>query len=95
MDIRCKHCGEPIDTFEFHSADTGKWQSWINQFKKIGCPVVDVLFDTGKFADLKGLKPCHRKPVLSPEGLETVAILTDLLGDDTDGLSTMLDDHIG
>lgn len=93
MDIRCRFCGEPIDTDEFHNG-TGNWSELVALFKQFGCPVADRV-DEGMSADevrLEVTKKCGRKPCVSVQQLDAINVLTHLSGDDIDGLAAGLDD---
>jgi len=93
MDIRCRFCGEPIDTDEFHNG-TDSWRELINQFKKFGCPVAELAIQ-GMSADevkLEVKQRCQHRPCVSEQQLDAINILTHLNGDDIDGLAANLDD---
>ena len=93
MDIRCRFCGEPIDTDEFHNG-TDSWSELIALFKKYGCPVADRVVE-GMSADevtLEVTKRCGHKPCVSEQQLDAINVLTMLNGDDIDGLAANLDD---
>ena len=91
MDIRCRHCGEPHDTYEFHDAEIGSWQQWVNAFHQHGCGAADAMFDGLRPRDSK---PCVCKPVIDPNDIEAIQELTDLLGDDPDGLCVAIEDYM-
>ena len=91
MDILCKHCGEPVDADEFHEAERGTWRAWVAAFQRYGCGAVDALFDGGAPGD--SVK-CNAAPVLSPEALEAVELIGEMLGDDIDGAACMMADHV-
>ena len=93
MDIRCRHCGEPIDTDEFHNG-TDSYRELTSLFRKFGCPVADLAVE-GMSADegsLEVTKACRRKPCVSEQMLDAIDILTHLNGDDIDGLAANLED---
>lgn len=93
MDIRCRFCGEPIDTYEFHNG-TDSWYELVRLFKQFGCPVAEKVVE-GMSADevrLEVTTPCTRKPCVSEDGLLAIQVLTELNGDDIDGLAANLDD---
>ena len=93
MDIRCRFCGEPIDTDEFHNG-TDSWSELTSLFRKYGCPVADRALE-GMSADevrLEVTTPCNRRPCVSEDQLQAIQVLTDLNGDDIDGLAANLDD---
>lgn len=92
MDIRCKHCGEPIDTFEFHDHETGAYQDWVNCFKINGCGAVDAMFDGERPQDAT---KCKDAASVGDFELEAIEILQDMLGDDIDGLTSMTEDFFG
>lgn len=37
MDVHCRHCGEPIDTDEFHDAGFPSYEDAAAAFAKFGC----------------------------------------------------------
>jgi len=90
MDIRCKFCGEPIDTDEFHGAERGTWQEWTAAFRQFGCKAVDAMFDGEEPAAVT--QRCSEEPILNDEAMMAVEVFTDLLGDDVDGLASTLED---
>lgn len=80
MDIYCPNCGEPweLDTFHDVAEERGtSWEEAISRFRRDGCVA------TG------WCKPCEPRRTMRGEAM---AILGDLLGDDIDGLASMLDD---
>jgi hypothetical protein len=76
MDIRCPLCAEPWDTDELHDVVNQTYDEAYKCFRKIGCAT----FDT----------PCSKNP--DKFRAEASAVLMDLLGDDVDGVASMLDD---
>jgi hypothetical protein len=87
MDINCRHCGEPWDIYSLHDVwddKTGKrlaYKTASSRFRKYGCPAME-----------GHQRPCSHGPIASPETLDAIGTLTDLLGEDTDGLAAMLED---
>lgn len=85
MDIYCPRCSEPWDTDELHyveDAETGKkltYEQAKNLFRKVGCAAFEgeKAPTCGKSNDLKA---------------EASATLLDLLGDDIDGVASLLED---
>ena len=90
MDIKCKFCGEPMDTDEFHDAENGTWQEWINAFKSFGCTAVNMMFDGDSPSDVK--TRCSSEPCENENTLMGIEILQDMMGDDIDGLAVMTED---
>jgi len=85
MDIFCPKCGEPCDIDYLHEVaeDDGKtFQEVYHQFQKQGCIAV-------------GWKCSEILPQPADGKLskaEAVSALYDLLGDDVDGVASMMDD---
>lgn len=93
MDIRCRFCGEPIDTDEFHNG-TDSYRELTALFRQYGCPVAERAVE-GMSADevkLEVTRPCQHKPCVSGEMLDAINVLTHLNGDDIDGLAANLED---
>lgn len=78
MDIRCRRCGEPWGQDELHDTPDGlSYEEASRLFRTEGCGVV---FDGA---------PCAEA---GTETTEMIGVLTDLLGDDMDGLAADLED---
>lgn len=93
MDIRCRYCGEPIDTDEFHNG-TGQWAELVALFNRYGCPVAQRAVE-GMSADevkLEVTQRCQEKPCVSEANLDAINVLIHLNGDDIDGLAANLED---
>jgi hypothetical protein len=88
MDSRCKFCGEPFDLDEFHENDW-PWDQWVKAFRNFGCGAVDALFDGGIPSESCR---CKNEPLFDDEKLEGIGLINELLGDDTDGACTMIED---
>lgn len=89
MDLLCRHCGEPFDVDEFHNQESGSWQEWVVAFRKNGCGAVDACFDGLTPGESE---PCLESPTVDDVALDRIGILDALLGDDVDGLSSMMQD---
>lgn len=79
MDVYCPTCGEPweIDTFHEVAEETDSTFDLVRQdFRKRGCVAL-------------GMRPC--KPSNDLRALAS-AELMDVLGDDIDGVASLLDD---
>ena len=79
MDVYCPRCAEPCDIDEFHYVDDMTFDQARTTFfdRSKGCGV------------LFGGKPCTPDNSLRAEAS---AALSDILGDDVDGIASMLDD---
>ncbi len=90
MDIYCKHCGEPWDQSELHDmADaTGDYE------KPLAYDDARDLFYAHGCGAFQNHPPtdCNTTPIVPPESLASIYALQYLLGDDTDGLASMLED---
>tara|TARA_R100000329_G_scaffold7340_2_gene8884 strand:- start:728 stop:1003 length:276 start_codon:yes stop_codon:yes gene_type:complete len=89
MDLLCRHCGEPFDVDEFHNQEIGTWKEWVFAFRRNGCGAVNACFDGLTPGESQ---PCLESPIVDDEALDRIGILNALLGDDVDGLSSMMDD---
>ena len=89
MDLLCRHCGEPFDVDEFHNQEIGSWKDWVAAFRRYGCGAVNACFDGLTPGESE---PCLKSPIVDDESLDRIGILNALLGDDVDGLSSMMDD---
>ena len=78
MDIYCLNCGEPWDIFEVNDDKESFSFSEPSTGKITACPSCQ-----GKTVDLSPKQKAK---------LESVAAIADLLGDDVDGLASMLED---
>jgi hypothetical protein len=76
MDIICPRCGEPCDAYELHDAPGG-YDEGRYMFFKYGCGVA-----------FNG-KPCEK---VESEAATASAVLANVLGDDVDGIASMLED---
>ena len=76
MDIYCPLCGEPWDMDELHEVEDTDFDTARKRFRREGCAV---------FAS------SHNKPADS-ETAEKSAVLFDLLGDDIDGIASLMED---
>jgi hypothetical protein len=80
MDIYCGRCGEPWDLDTFHDVaaeQSTTWDAAIAEFRRKGCEA------TGWCG------PCEERRTV--RGDATGALL-DILGDDVDGVASMLED---
>lgn len=81
MDIYCPRCSEPWDVYELHTAVEEGYAADYNdarrQFYSVGC---NALF---------GGTPCRENRTLRSEASLALA---DVLGEDIDGIASMLDD---
>ena len=81
MDIICPRCSEPLDIYELHNMYKGNRKLSFDEAKSIfyknGCGI------------LLNEKQCELNET---EASQASAILNDLLGDDIDGVATMLED---
>lgn len=97
MDIRCRHCGEPIDTHEFHVENpeqNGTWEQWTALFREYGCSVLDAMWSGEPGAHKGKFSKCGSDPILTEQGMEVVEVATELCGDDVDGIASMIDDML-
>lgn len=93
MDLYCKFCREPIDAYEFHDMTVedfnpryhkeidragGDYQAKVFVFKKYGCDALDGYNSNCKPSDK--VDPC-------------IEAVYELLGDDTDGAASILEDY--
>lgn len=93
MDVLCRICGEPWDTYTFHDVAAEQhitYQEATANFRKQGCKAIGW-----------GHSHCKPQQFADPEahdGELTAAqksgILQDLLGDDMDGIAAMTEDMI-
>lgn len=80
MDTYCHRCGEPweIDTFHEVAAELGTtFDKVLALFQQKGCAVITAAGPCENTAGLRG---------------EAVSMLNELLGDDIDGIASMMDD---
>ena len=83
MDIRCRFCGEPFDAYSLH--DAGMTYARASAlWRRYGCGLFDHAWD-GR--ELGACKRSGASPV--------IGMLTDLMGDDIDGLASELEDLAG
>lgn len=93
MDVYCKYCREPWDSYEFHDAAKclrnegieASYESLYRSFREFGCEAVLAAWDGYVAA-----KPCRYAPEAKPA--EIAEVLGDLFGDDFDGLTAELND---
>ena len=78
MDIYCLNCGEPWDIFEVNDDKESFSFSEANTGKINACPSCQ-----GKAVELSQKQKFN---------LEAKSLMADLLGEDVDGLASMLDD---
>lgn len=76
-DIYCPKCAEPWDIAEFHEVEDLTYSQAYSSFRSEGCKV---------FTE----QDCT--PEVSSFRAEASSILMDLLGDDVDGVASLLDD---
>ncbi len=79
MDIYCPRCSEPWDTDEFHDiADEQEttYDEVRKNFRAKGCQAL-------------GMRPCAHQRTLRGDA---TSALMDMLGDDLDGVASLLDD---
>lgn len=90
MNIYCKHCGEPWDLYELHEvADaTGNYEN-LRPFAE--ARALFYIHGCGVFQNFPPSN-CTAAPIVPRESLAAVDALQDLLGDDVDGLASMLED---
>lgn len=89
MDIICVRCSEPLDVYELHDVrDPGPLGAYGNvltydQARKI-------FFDPARGCGfLFNGKPCELNP---SESSEASLVLSEILGDDVDGIAAMIED---
>lgn len=90
-DVFCKFCGEPCDMDEFHNG-TDSFREIYRLFQQNGCPIADQAIDGLAPAEMT-IRRCENQPVASAEFLDAVEAIQDLLGDDVDGVASMLGDY--
>lgn len=79
MDIRCPACGEPLDNDELHDVPGMTYAEAVKAFRRRGCKALG-------FA-------CAWAPGMArPASAQAAAVLMDVLGDDMDGVASMLED---
>lgn len=86
MDIYCVRCGEPWDMDELHyraeETDTD-YRTVRAEFYSLGCEAM-------------GEGKCERQEPMSGDRLSdsaAMSVLVDLLGDDIDGIASMMEDY--
>jgi hypothetical protein len=92
-DIYCRFCDEPVAMDEFHNGTDSFADIW-TLFRKLGCPVADKAVE-GMSAEeiaLEVTKRCQNRPIITPDRQLEIITVTDLLEDDIDGVSAMLED---
>lgn len=80
MDINCPKCAEPIDNEEFHyvaEAEGITYNEVVRGFRKIGCPMVNMQCNEETLGSFKS---------------QAASAMFELMGDDADGVSAMMDD---
>ncbi len=90
MDIHCKHCGEPWELLSLHDMpdDSGDYENLRTfdearaLFYKHGC---------GAWQQHPPSR-CTHAPIVPTDTLAGIDVMQDLLGDDVDGLASMLED---
>lgn len=92
MDIYCPHCGEPVDTDEFHNG-TDSYSEIGRLFRKYGCPIADQAMD-GVSGHVMLLRHCSSALTVSDDRIGEVRATYDLLGDDMDGASSILNEYM-
>lgn len=86
MDIYCVRCGEPWDMDELHyvAEDEGSTFAEVrDRFYTLGCEAM-------------GVTRCERQDVMAGDRLSdsaAMSVLVDLLGDDVDGIASMMEDY--
>lgn len=83
MDFRCRHCGEPTDTDEFHfiaEEQDRTFEEVFNDFRQMGCPALGSRCDATAVA------------AMTPDGSALLGAAYDILGDDVDGAAAFMDD---
>lgn len=79
MDLYCRNCAEPWDNDSLHEEAEARGSSYpaiAAEFREKGCSALHTAFGSA----------CSDREVAV-----VVGVLTDLLGDDMDGLASMLD----
>ena len=76
MDIYCPRCGEPWDMDELHEVEDEDFETARRRFTREGCAVFGARH--------------NRQP--DRETAEKSALLFDLLGDDIDGIASLMED---
>lgn len=88
MDIYCTKCGEPweLDTFHDTAAEQGiSWESAVAEFRRVGCVAI---------GDGARCETPLRESAAAMRA-DAAGLLFELLGDDTDGIASMLEDFGG
>ena len=98
MDVYCVKCGEPWEIDSLHEevaarADMGHPMATFNvvrdDFYSLGCAALDTAF---------GSVDCEPQGTLNGDGRlsasAAMGVLTELLGDDIDGVASMMDDYL-
>jgi hypothetical protein len=83
MDIRCRHCGEPVDLSELGQ--------YADAFAINGCTALDVMYDGGSVTEAKRAEPCS-EPHYDGDVAAMDEALYDLLGGDYDGIASSMGD---
>lgn len=76
MDIYCPLCGEPWDMDELHEVEDTDFETARKRFRRDGCAVFG---------------STHNRPA-DTDTAEKSALLFDLLGDDIDGIASLMED---
>lgn len=86
MDIYCVRCGEPTDIYELHDRADRAGASFTmvqNEYYTRGCEAL-------------GYPKCEREDALGGDGRISASLamstMVDLLGDDIDGIASMMED---
>lgn len=87
MDVRCRFCGEPIDTDEFHNGQDD-FSRIYELYRKYGCPIAEQAMDGLASFEMTRTK-CTRPPITS--SVDEIGVILDLMGDDVDGAASMLE----
>lgn len=88
MDLYCPKCGEPWDNDCLHeeAEDSGRtYQEVSRDFASHGCAALSNAYGAGVADDCKASRGNARRAEIS-------AVAFDLMGDDTDGVASMMDD---
>lgn len=84
MDVRCKHCGEPVDLSELGN--------YAKAFARNGCTALRVMDNGGSVREAMETLPCGNEH-FNNDLAEIDSAMYDLFGDDMDAIASFMEDY--